>query len=297
MRAVVPVKDIVPNPYQTRRKMASSAVRALADEIQEVGFWPGALRGRMKDGKVQLVYGHRRLQALKLLGYKEVEIEIDDLTDEAMAYQSLAENFQREDLTDLEKAEGIQQILQRLKQQGVGEAESMQRACKIVGLSPGWVKDLLSMTEMEGEVKRAIRDRQIAGRTALEAHRFGGKEMVKTAIREKLPVHKISDLAQKIRRVPDPEVRERLKKDVVRGRLIDPAALDAKARKLSRGRPMKAPANLEVILETWGRTLGEWGDRVEELVAYRKFLAEGPKGADVRRQAEKLAKKLLKLGS
>ena len=295
MRAVIPIKDIVSNPYQARKKMSPVTIRALADEIKEVGLWPGALRGRMKDGKVQLVYGHRRLQALKVLGYKEVDIEIDDLTDEAMAYQSLAENFQREDLTDLEKAEGIQQILKRLKLQGIGESDAMQKTCKIVGLSPGWVKDLLSMTEMEGEVKRAIRDRQIAGRTALEAHRFGGKEMVKTAIREKLPVHKISDLAQKVRRIPDPEVRERLKKDVVRGRIIDPVALDVKARKLSRGRPLKAPANLEVIFKTWERTLGEWGDRVEELLAYRKFLADGPKGASLRREADKLAKKLSKL--
>lgn len=295
MRAVVPVKDIVSNPYQARKKISTATVRALADEIKEVGLWPGSLRGRMKDGKVQLVYGHRRLQALKVLGYKEVEIEIDDLSDEEMAYQSLAENFQREDLTDLEKAEGIQMVLNRLKQQGVAEAEAMQKTCKIVGLSPGWVKDLLSMIDMEGEVKRAIRDRQIAGRTALEAHRFGGKEMVKTAIKEKLPVHKISDLAQKIRRIPDPTVREQLKRDVVKGKIIDPAALDVKARKLVKGRPVKAPVNLDVILGTWERTLGEWSDRVEELLVYRKFLSDGPKGANLRREAAALAKKLSKL--
>ena len=104
MKVVVPVKDILPNPWQARKKMDRESIRALAEEIKASGLWPGSLRGRMKGSHVELCYGHRRLAALKVLGWDKAEVEVDELTDEEMALQSLAENFQREGLSDIEKA-------------------------------------------------------------------------------------------------------------------------------------------------------------------------------------------------
>ena len=54
MKAVVRLRDIIANPYQARKKMDRTRVRALADEIREAGLWPGSLRGRMKGEKVEL---------------------------------------------------------------------------------------------------------------------------------------------------------------------------------------------------------------------------------------------------
>ena len=72
MKVVIPVKNVFPNPFQARKKMDRDAVKALADEIRENGLWPGALRGRMKGDRVELCFGHRRLAAIKSLGWKEV---------------------------------------------------------------------------------------------------------------------------------------------------------------------------------------------------------------------------------
>jgi hypothetical protein len=158
-----------------------------------------------------------------------------------MALQSLAENCQREGLSDIEKAEGLRNMVERLKREKVSEADAMKRVCRFVGLSEAWIRDLLSMLDMEGSVQRAIRDRRIAGRTALEAHRFGGRRMVETAVVHKLPVHKISAIARRVRGIPDAEVRERIRRDVVEGRLTAPEKVDEKARKLLKGRRLKAP--------------------------------------------------------
>ena len=114
MKVVINIKDILPNPYQARKRMDKRAIRALADEIEASGLWPGSLRGRMRGSKVELCYGHRRLAALKHLGWDKVEVEIDELSDEEMALQSLAENFQREGLTDIEKAEGNEDVARKL---------------------------------------------------------------------------------------------------------------------------------------------------------------------------------------
>jgi ParB family transcriptional regulator, chromosome partitioning protein len=296
MKVVVPIKDILPNPWQARKKMDRDSVRALAEEIRASGLWPGSLRGRMKGSHVELCYGHRRLAALKYLGWDKVEVEVDELTDEEMALQSLAENFQREGLSDIEKAHGLHTMVQLLVKQKLSEADAMKRVSKFVGLSEAWIRDLLSMLDMEAPVQRAIRDRKIAGRTALEAHRFGGKQMVATAVEHKLPVHKISAIAKRVRSIPDAGVRERIRKDVVNGRLVEPDRVDEKARKMLKGRKIQAPEDLDRVLADWTYLLKHWSEKVEEILVYKRFF-EGRNSAGVRAEAQKLSKKLEKLAT
>ncbi len=295
MKAVVPVKNIVPNPFQARKKMDREGVQALADEIRENGLWPGALRGRMKGDRLELCYGHRRLQAVKALGWKEVEVEVEELSDEEMAVQNLAENLQREGLTDLEKAQAIHLMIQRTTRSGVKETEAFARVSRLLGLSGGWIKDLLSLLDLEPAVQRAIRDKRIAGRTALEAHRLGGKEMVETAIAHKLPVHKISSIAQKIRRIPDEKVREEVKRDVIRGRVTGPEEVQEKARKLLKGRSPAAPADLDRLVGDWSRRIRGWNGELDEIVLYRRFLNEPGRADVLRSEIRRLVARLQRL--
>ena len=161
MKAVVRLRDIISNPYQARKNMDRTRVRALADEIREAGLWPGSLRGRMKGEKVELCFGHRRLAAIRMLGWGEVAVEIEDLNDEEMALQSLAENFQREGLTDIEKAMGIQVMLDQYGKQNIKPRESIRRVATFVGLSEAWIRDLLSLLKMEKQVQKAIGNRKL----------------------------------------------------------------------------------------------------------------------------------------
>jgi ParB/RepB/Spo0J family partition protein len=294
MKVVIPIKDILANPWQARKVMDREAIRSLADEIKASGLWPGSLRGRMRGSQLELCYGHRRLAALKHLGWKDVEVEVDELSDEEMALQGLAENFQREGLSDIEKAEGLHMMIQMLHKQKVAEPEAMKRVSKFVGLSEAWIRDLLSMLDMEGSVRRAIRDRRIAGRTALEAHRFGGKEMVATAVVHKLPVHRISAIAKKVRGIPDAGVREKIRKDVVSGRLVEPEHVEERARKMLKGRKLQAPEDFDRLLKDWGFVISHWSEKIEELLVYKRFFP-GRNVAGIKAEAAKLAKKLAKL--
>ena len=297
MKIVIPVKDILPNPFQARKKVDREGIQALAEEIRENGLWPGALRGRMKGDRVELCYGHRRLHAVKALGWKEVEVEVEELTDEEMAVQNLAENLQREGLTDIEKAQAIHLMLDRMARAGVKDPEAMHRISRLLGLSAGWIKDLLSLLELEPGVQKAIRDKRIAGRTALEAHRLGGREMVETAIQNRLPVHKISALAQKIRRIPDEAVREEVKRQVIRGRVTAPEAVQEKARKLLKGRPAKAPGDLDRLLGEWSRRIRAWSTELDELMLYRRFLREPGRADTVKAEIARLVVRLQRLAT
>jgi ParB/RepB/Spo0J family partition protein len=298
MKSVVAIKDIVSNPYQARKKIDRESVRALAEEIRNFGLWPGSFRGRWRSGKLELCFGHRRLEAIRMLGWEEVEVDIVDMSDDDMALQGLAENVQREGLTDLEKAEGINHMVRRYVKQGLPEQEAIQKVARQLGLSTAWAKDLLSLLRMPSSVQKAIRDKEIAGRTALEAHRLGGPKMVETAAKNSLAVHKLSKLAQKIRQIPDEKVRDKVKGEVVRGRIKDAGELDARARKLigKGGAKAVAAPDLERVAETWCATLEEWEDRLEELALYRKALKEGDGSAlKLKRLIRQLIDKLERL--
>ena len=294
MKVIVPVKEILPNPYQARKKMDREALRSLAEEIKASGLWPGSLRGRMKGSQVELCYGHRRLAALKHLGWDKVEVEVDELNDEEMALQSLAENFQREALSDIEKAEGLHHMVKLLVAKMLPEGAAMKRVSQFVGLSEAWIRDLLSLLQMEAPVQRAIRDRKIAGRTALEAHRFGGKQMVATAIAHKLPVHKISAIAKKVRSIPDSAVRERVRKDVVGGKVTVLEKVEERARRMLKGHKLRAPEDFDRLLSDWAYLLKHWNEKVEELLVYRRFFA-GRNTSAVRAEAAKLSRRLAKI--
>jgi ParB family chromosome partitioning protein len=107
----VSIAAIDPNLFQAGQSIDRRRIQELADEIKEIGLWPGSLRAPQVDGHYELVFGDRRLEALKLLGRKSVDLEVVNLDDTAMATQALVENLQHEGLTDIQKANAIKHLL------------------------------------------------------------------------------------------------------------------------------------------------------------------------------------------
>lgn len=121
--------------------------------------------------------------------------------------------------------------------------------------------------------------------------------MVETAILNRLPVHKISALAQKIRRIPDEAVREEVKRQVIRGRVTAPEAVQEKARKLLKGRPPKAPGDLDRLLGEWSRRIRAWSTELDELMLYRRFLREPGRADTVKAEIARLVVRLQRLAT
>src|SRR5215831_2304979 len=147
MHRDVPLNEIVDNPFQPRSEFDATAIRSLADEIKAEGFWNGTLQGRRNArGQVELVFGHRRLRALKLLKVPSARVEILDLTDAQMSLRALAENLQREGLTDLEKSDAVKRTVEieraRRKANGEPERGAIQVVADRLGLAAEWVGTL-----------------------------------------------------------------------------------------------------------------------------------------------------------
>lgn len=94
----VQIKNLMPNPY---RDMANypidkDKIESLKNSIEQTGFWDNIL-AREINGKIQIAYGHHRLEALKqvMKPTDEVDIPVKKLDDSMMIQIMANENSEQ----------------------------------------------------------------------------------------------------------------------------------------------------------------------------------------------------------
>jgi hypothetical protein len=285
----VKVNTIRPNPFQHRKSMNEEAIKSLADEIKSTGFWSGALRGRERDGHVELCFGHRRLEAVKRLGWKEVDVDVVDLSDQDMALQALIENVQREGLDDAERGDGIKAYL-RLKT-GITDPSSLIGAdrsgwinakrdvAKILGCSEDRINELLSIADWDEEQKAPIRSRQIAGATALRMHRIAGKEGVTAAAKQGLSAYAVQAIGKELHKVTDAKIKEKIRTQIAEGKIAKPEEVITKARQFEAAVDRKKdsePPMLVNLIRGWTERAHRWTEQARQVVPYVEQINEEP---------------------
>ena len=95
----IPISEIKVNPG--RREAAPGSVRELADSIAEIGLLNAIT---VSQGRT-LIAGLHRLEAVKLLGWTEIECVVSGLEGLRAELAEIDENFVRSDLTPLEFGE------------------------------------------------------------------------------------------------------------------------------------------------------------------------------------------------
>ncbi|MDG6907256.1 MAG: ParB/RepB/Spo0J family partition protein, partial [Nitrososphaerota archaeon] len=96
------VSEIDEEPFKNRRVLSN--IDELACSIKRQGLLVPLIVRKKGNSRYDLVSGHRRLSALRTLGWKYVECITVDGSDDKMSQFAIVENIQREDLSDYEKA-------------------------------------------------------------------------------------------------------------------------------------------------------------------------------------------------
>lgn len=117
MLRLIPIESISPNSEPRLRRLNDGKVQALVQSIQEIGLQsPISLRARPtmeampgchEGNAYHVVAGEHRLQACKVLGWREIPSFIVDLDDARCQLWEIDENLVRAELTELERAEHI----------------------------------------------------------------------------------------------------------------------------------------------------------------------------------------------
>jgi ParB/RepB/Spo0J family partition protein len=295
----IPLDDIIDNPFQPRKNFDRDSLQSLADEMKADGFWSTTLQARRtKNGKYELVFGHRHVRALKMF-------EIVDLTDAQMALRSLEENLQRDGLTELEKADGVKQAVdiekEALKTEGKNESHAVSLVAKRLGLVETWVRSLVQIsTSLEVKNRAPVEAGHLTAKTAFLAQEWAGDAYVKTLVRQakaakddpeipKPTEHTVYGMKKAVREAPE-AIQEKLKAGIIEGAVTTPAEAAQKGRRLAAERTKRdklPPQDLKVVIVGWTHRFEDWTKQLKDVAPYMEYVEEAPSIAESFRQAVK----------
>lgn len=186
----VPLDNIDPNPFQTRRDYGDMA--ALAADIDQRGLQQ-IPRGRLitKDGfvikgtsaldlnpnemfksyRVQLAFGHRRLRAYRYLDMTTsrrrptMPVDVDYMSDTEMLDAVWSENQQRADFNPIEQAELLAAKVQQVKEAGVSSPQ--ETVAKEWGIDRATLANRIRLLKLPEGVQMDVRAGRISERKAL----------------------------------------------------------------------------------------------------------------------------------
>ena len=136
----IEISRLSPNPYQPRKSFDGEALESLADSIREHGVVQPVLARRV-DGRYEIVAGERRWRAAEMAGLEKVPVKVIEADDNAVMEISLVENLQREDLSPLEAAWGIEELISRF-------SLTQEQAAKRLGWSRVAVTNTLRLLQL-----------------------------------------------------------------------------------------------------------------------------------------------------
>lgn len=160
----LPVAKLHPGKYQPRRSMTEEDLKDLAQSIKELGILQPILVREHPDiaGDYEIIAGERRWRAAQLAQLHEVPVLVKILSNKETLEAALVENLQREDLSAIEEANGLQRLMdefghtQEALARAVGKSRShVANMLRLLGL-PNSVKDLMDSGVLSAGHGRAL---------------------------------------------------------------------------------------------------------------------------------------------
>ncbi|MEU8464082.1 ParB/RepB/Spo0J family partition protein [Streptomyces sp. NPDC029003] len=239
----IALDQVSPTPLNPRRNFGTDEEKTrFGEELRQaqlsacvvvgraayLGLWPDHA-ARIGDATHVLINGERRFRSAVHVGLESLDFVVrDDLAASRTDFidHLLAENLEREDFDVIERARGVQQLVDTCADEG-REHGAKSRAAERLGRSPSWVTNQLVLLELPEEIQlllssgelperdgrllaRAAKDRPGAGADELLAFLRDSKQQeaeVKAAQREILrnAQEPVADRAGGVAQAPEPE--------------------------------------------------------------------------------------------
>ncbi len=180
----LPVEYLQRGKYQPRSLMDESALEELAASISTQGVIQPILVRELKADQYEIVAGERRWRAAQLAGLAQVPVIIRQIEDEVAVAAALIENIQREDLSALEEARGIDRLIKEF-------GATHQQAADSIGRSRTAVTNLLRLLSLSAAVQDLLEQKLFEmghARALLAVPENEQLAVAKTIIKEKMSV-------------------------------------------------------------------------------------------------------------
>lgn len=150
----LPIGAIRPNPAQPRKRIDPEQLDSLAESIRLHGIIQPLVVRPAGEG-YEIVAGERRWRAARLAGLEEVPVRVLVMNESQSVQAALIENIQREDLSPLEVADGIRDLISRF-------AISHEEASRRLGWSRAAVTNKLRLLTLPDPVKAMLAERSLS---------------------------------------------------------------------------------------------------------------------------------------
>lgn len=138
-----------PGKYQPRTMMDEESLKELAASIKTQGVMQPILVRQLADDSFEIIAGERRWRAAQIAGLNQVPVLVRSVADNAALAMALIENIQRENLSPLEEAMGIQRLIDEFDM-------THQLAADAVGRSRSAATNLLRLLRLPDVVQAML---------------------------------------------------------------------------------------------------------------------------------------------
>ncbi len=180
----IAIDTIVPSPYQPRQIFDEAAIQELAQSIKAQGLLqPVVVRSRAQGG-YELIAGERRWRAAQVAQLTEIPAIKREVSDREASALALIENIQREDLSSLEEAQGLERLRTEFEL-------TQQELADIVGKSRATVANSLRLLTLGKVARKLLAEGSIDmghGRALLSLHGLAQDRMALKVVKSHLSV-------------------------------------------------------------------------------------------------------------
>ena len=131
--------------------MNEESLKELSESIRAQGVMQPLLVRSVGNSKYEIIAGERRFRAAQIAGLADVPVIVRDVDDQAALAMALIENLQREDLTALEEAQGIDRLIREF-------GLTHEQAAQAVGRSRSATTNLIRLLQLPIAVQDMLRN-------------------------------------------------------------------------------------------------------------------------------------------
>ena len=171
---LLPVDEVYPNPMQPRKEFSDEALEELRQSIAANGLLQ-PITVRKREIGYELISGERRLRACKLNGNSKVPAIVVEVTDHAGGLLALIENIQRKDLSFLEEAIAIRQLM---VEYDMTQVEISQK----LGKSQPCIANKIRLLQLPAAVLQKVKDYELNERQTRALLRLQTQQQMEKAV-------------------------------------------------------------------------------------------------------------------
>ena len=179
------INDIVDFPNHPFKVIDDDKMNETVKSVKKYGVIHAIIVRKNKEGKYEIISGHRRKRACEIARKEKIPCIVKDLSDEEATILMVDSNLQREEILPSEKAFAFKMKLEALKHQGrkidindndtsvpmaqnFDNLTSREIVGKEAGESQDQVRRYIRLTELIPEILQMVDDKRIAFRPAVE---------------------------------------------------------------------------------------------------------------------------------